>query len=124
MEKAGLTLKRVQTIYEIWKSNMSSPSIDSIQTEMEPRLAAFNDSINQNSALFNRIDIIFNNPDKEKLSSEQQRLLWRIHTNFIIAGAKLDAESKAKVTQINQQLSVLFSKFSQHQSADERCHQA
>lgn len=119
LEKTGMTLKRVQAIYDIWKNNMSTPELEAIQTTIEPRLAAFDDSITQNAALFLRIEAVFNNPAKQNLTPEQQRLLWRYHTNFVLAGAKLDASSKKRVAEINQQLAGLFAKFSQHQLADE-----
>lgn len=119
LEKAGTALKRVQSVYSIWTSSMSSPEMDSIQTLLEPRLAAFNDSIIQNKALFDRIDAVYKNSDRSKLSPEQQRLLERVHTQFVLAGAKLDEEAKKKVAEINQKLAGLFTRFSQNQMADE-----
>ncbi len=119
LEKTGTTLKRVQAIYEVWKNNKSTPELETMQTAIEPRLAAFDDSIIQNAPLFLKIEAVFNNPAKQNLTPEQQRLLWRYHTNFVLAGAKLDANSKKRVAEINQQLAGLFAKFSQHQLADE-----
>src|SRR5213078_914465 len=49
--------------------------------------------------------------EKKKLNSEQQRLVWLYHTNFVRAGAKLDAKAKARLTEINKQLASLFTKF-------------
>lgn len=112
MEKAGHTLDRVTTIYGIWSGTMSSPEFQVVQREMAPKLAAFNDQITQNDALFKRIETVYNSPEKKKLSAEQQRLTWLYFTNFVRAGAKLDATAKARLTQINQQLASLFTKFS------------
>src|SRR5512141_279247 len=50
MERTGRTLDRVQTIYGIWSSNMSSPEFRAVETEMDPKLAAFADKITQNTA--------------------------------------------------------------------------
>ncbi len=119
MEKTGNTLKRVIAVYGIWKSNLSTPAMDSIQDVMEPRLAAFSDSIIQNAGLFKKIETVYNDPAKKDLNPEQQRLLERYYKNFVLAGAKLDAASKAKVMEINQKLSGLFTKFSQHLLSDE-----
>jgi peptidyl-dipeptidase Dcp len=112
MEKAGSTLDRVGTLYAIWGSTMSSPDFQAVQREMAPKLAAFNDQITQNEALFKRIEAVYNSPDKKKLTAEQQRLVWLYYTNFVRAGAKLDAKAKARLTEINQQLAGLFTKFS------------
>lgn len=119
MEKTGITRKRVEAVYYVWQSSMGSPALDSIQEILEPRIAGFMDSINQNSELFKRIETVYNSPEKEKLTPEQQRLCYKYYTNFVLAGAKLDDQSKARVAEINQKLASLFTKFNQHQLADE-----
>jgi peptidyl-dipeptidase Dcp len=111
LEKAGHTIDRVTTIYGIWSSTMSSPDFQAVQREMAPKLAAFNDQITQNELLFQRIETIYNSPEKKKLNPEQQRLVWLYYTNFVRAGAKLDTKAKARLTEINQQLATLFTKF-------------
>jgi peptidyl-dipeptidase Dcp len=119
MEKTGITRKRVEAVYYVWQSSMGSPALDSIQEILEPRIAGFADSISQNTALFKRIETVYNSPEKEKLTPEQQRLCYKYYTNFVLAGAKLDDKSKARVAEINQKLASLFTKFNQHQLADE-----
>jgi peptidyl-dipeptidase Dcp len=111
LEKAGRTFDRVTTIYGIWSSTMSTPDFQVVQREMAPKLAAFNDQITQNEPLFKRIETIYNSPQKKKLNPEQQRLVWLYYTNFVRAGAKLDVKAKARLTEINQQLASLFTKF-------------
>jgi peptidyl-dipeptidase Dcp len=119
MEKTGITRKQVEAVYYVWQSNMGSPALDSVQEILEPRIAGFADSISQNAALFKRIEAVYNSPEKEKLTPEQQRLCFKYYNNFVLAGAKLDDKSKARVAEINQQLAALFTKFNQHQLADE-----
>jgi peptidyl-dipeptidase Dcp len=119
LERAGRTLQRVQTVYGIWSSTMNGPEFQVVEREMAPRLAAFSDKITQNKALFQRIEAVYNSPEKARLSPEQQRLAWLYHTNFIRAGARLDTTAKARLSQINQQLAVLFTHFSQNLLADE-----
>ena len=112
LEKAGQTFDRVGTIYNVWQSTMSSPKFQIVQREMAPRLAAFNDQITQNEALFKRIETVYNSPEKKKWTPEQQRLAWLYYTNFVRSGAKLGRPAKARLTEINQQLASLFTKFS------------
>ena len=52
MEKAGATLNRVRAIYDIWSSNLNTPTMTAIQEKIEPQIAAFNDEIVQNKPLF------------------------------------------------------------------------
>src|SRR5829696_523040 len=119
LERTGRTLDRVQTIYGIWGSNMSSPEFRTIENEMDPKLAAFADKITQNEALFKRIETVYNSPEKSKLTPEQQRLTWRYYTNFVRAGAKLGAPEKKRLSEINQTLAGLYTRFSQNLLADE-----
>lgn len=119
LERAGKTLDRVQTIYGIWSSTMNNPEFQTVEREMAPKLAAFSDKITQNEALFRRIEAVYNMQDKSQLTPEQQRLAWRYYTNFVRAGARLDATAKARLSQINQQMAGLFTQFSQNVLADE-----
>jgi hypothetical protein len=97
MENTGRQLSDLFTYYGIWGSNMSTPAFQAVETEMDPRLAEFGDKITQNEALFQRIEAVYNSVDKARLTPEQQRLTWLYYTNFVRAGAKLDAPAKARV---------------------------
>jgi peptidyl-dipeptidase Dcp len=122
MERVGQTLDRVQTIYGVYGSTMNSPDVQVVQREMAPRLAAFNDQITQNEALFKRIEAVYNwsNAEgKSRLTAEDMRLTWLYHTNFVRAGARLGPEAKARLSQINQSLAGLYTKFSQNILAEE-----
>ena len=119
LERAGQTLNRVETLYGVWSSTMNGPEFQVVQREMAPRLAAFNDQITQNEALFKRIEAVYNSPAKAKLTSEQQRVTWLYYTNFVRAGARLNADAKKRLSEINQQLAKLFTRFSQNVLAEE-----
>jgi peptidyl-dipeptidase Dcp len=119
LERSGHMLERVSTLYGVWGATMSTPEYQVVQREMAPRLAAFYDQITQNEALFKRIDAVYNSPAKAKLTPEQQRLTWFYYTNFVSAGARLNADAKKRLSEINQQLAGLFTKFSQNVLAEE-----
>jgi peptidyl-dipeptidase Dcp len=119
LENSGRTLDRVTTIYGIWGSSMSSEEFQPVEREMEPKLAAFSDQITQNEKLFRRIEAVYNSPDKARLTPEQQRVAWRTYTNFVRAGARLDANAKRRLSEVNQQLADLYTRFSQNVLADE-----
>lgn len=119
LESAGKTQSDVETLYGIWSSSMSGPEFQALEREMAPKLAAFDDEIFQNEALFRRIAAVYESPDKAKLTPEQQRLTWLHYTRFVRAGAKLDAAAKQKLAAINQRLASLYTSFSQNVLADE-----
>ncbi|MFN5319433.1 MAG: M3 family metallopeptidase, partial [Bacteroidia bacterium] len=119
MEQSGLALERTRTIYEIWGSNMSTADFQAVEEEMEPQLAALSDKIYQNEALFKRIEAIYKGTEYAKLNAEQQRLCKLYYTNFVRSGAQLDATSKKRLAEINQQLAGLFTRFGQNLLHDE-----
>jgi peptidyl-dipeptidase Dcp len=119
LERAGRTLDRVRTIYEVWSANMNSPDFQKVEREMAPRLAAFSDKINQNEALFTRIASVYEKREEAGLTPEQQRLAWFYHSNFVRAGARLEPQAKQRLSEINQRLATLFTTFSQNVLADE-----
>lgn len=119
MERAGETLERVQRIYSIWSGNMSTPDFQAVQREMAPKLAAYADQIVQNEDLFRRIEAVYKNRETSGLTPEQQRLSWLYYTNFVRSGARLDKGQKDRLSEINQKLAGLFTKFSQNVLADE-----
>src|SRR5437762_5510002 len=118
MERAGKALDRVSTIYAIYISTMSDAEMQAIETEMSPKLAAFNDQIVQNSRLFGRIAAVYAQREALGLNPEQQRLLWLDYTEFVRAGAKLDDPRKRRLAELNQQLASLFTRFSQNLLAE------
>ncbi len=73
LERSGRALDRVQTLYGVWKSNLKTPDVQALETAMEPKLAAFNDRIYQNDALFARIDAVYRAREHAGLTAEQQR---------------------------------------------------
>jgi len=117
LERSGRTFNRVHAIYGVWSTTMSTAEFQAVERDVQPKLAAFSDQIHQNVALFARIAAVYR--DMTNLSAVQQRLCWFYHTNFVRAGAKLDAPAKRRVAAINERLAILFANFSQNLLADE-----
>jgi peptidyl-dipeptidase Dcp len=119
LESTGRALDRATAIYNIYSTSMSDDAFQAVEREMEPKLAAFDDRITQNEKLFERIAAVYESPGKSRLTAEQQRLTWVYYTNFVRAGAKLDAPAKQRVGEINQRLATLYTGFGQNVLTDE-----
>jgi peptidyl-dipeptidase Dcp len=122
MERAGRTLDRVRAVYGVWSATMNTADFQAVERDMAPRLAAFSDRITQNEMLFERIATVYATRGSSGLTAEQQRLTWLYYTNFVRAGARLDAAAKARLSEINQRLAERFTTFSQNVLADETNH--
>ena len=119
MERSGRALDRAATVYYIFGSTLSDEAVQQVERVIEPKMAAFRDSITQNEKLFSRIAAVYEKRQTSGLTAEEQRLTWLTYTNFVRAGAKLDATSKKRLAEINQSLAGLFTQFSQNLLADE-----
>ncbi len=119
MEGAGRTLNRVETVYGIYSATLNDEAVQAIERTMAPKLAAHRDRIAQNEALFKRIAAVYEARESSGLTPEQQRLTWLYYTNFVRSGAKLDPEAKRQLSEINQALAGLYTKFGQNVLADE-----
>jgi peptidyl-dipeptidase Dcp len=122
LERTRNIMAPVMTIYNIWGSNLSTPEYQAVEMELAPQLSAIEDKIIQNEKLFKRIEAVYNAPEKKKLTAEQQRLVWLYYTNFVRAGARLDANAKKRLADINQELAKQFTKFRINVMADETNH--
>jgi peptidyl-dipeptidase Dcp len=119
LEGADAELEGVRAVFGVWSASMNLAEFQAVEREMAPRLAAFEDRIIQNEALFRRIEAVYAAREESGLTPEQQRLAWWYHTNFVRAGAALEPPAKARLSAINQRLAALFTQFTQNVLADE-----
>ena len=98
---------------------MNDKAMQAVETEMTPKLAAFQDEVIQNEPLFARIKTVYDARTTSSLTPEQQRLADVYYRNFSRQGAALDAKSKTRLKEINQRLASLFTSFRQNELADE-----
>ena len=86
-EDAGRPFGRVQSFFGIYTSTMNDKTMQKIEADMSPVLAAFNDEIIQNEALFGRLKAVYDARQSTGLNAEQQRLTDVYYTRFARRGA-------------------------------------
>lgn len=119
MEDAGRPLNRASGLFFTYSGTMSDDVIQKTEREVSPMFAAFQDEIVQNVALFARIKAVYDGRANAGLTPEQQRIAELQHDSFARQGAGLDAAKKARLKQINGELSKLYTTFGQNQLKDE-----
>src|SRR5260370_17927726 len=119
MDRAGHALDRVAAIYGVYTSTMNDAQVQSIESEFEPKLAAFNDRIVQNVRLFARIAAVYSGRDSMALNPEQQRLLWLRYTRFVRPRPNLDDAPKSHLPEPTHRLADLDTKFPQDEHGEE-----
>ena len=113
LETSGELLNRAANVFYNLASTDSNPTLRKIQGEMAPKMAVHSDNIQLNSALFSRIDSLYQQRQQLGLSAEEIRLIEVYHQRFIMAGAKLTDEQKAQIRLLNEEQSTLTNEFSQ-----------
>ncbi len=111
IEESGEILRRVQAVFFNMSAAHTDETIQEIEQAIAPKLAAHADNILLNPKLFARVESLWKQREKLKLSEEQQRLLKEQYESFVRAGARLTAEEQARVRAINERLSTLTTDF-------------
>lgn len=118
-QDAGRAYDRAERLYSIFTATMNDDRMSEVETELEPAIAAFDDEIVQNEALFERIKSVYDARESAGLDAEQQRLMDVVYRYFARRGAGLGKAYKARLAEINKQLASLYTSFRQNQLADE-----
>ena len=113
MERAGEMLARVSAVFSNLQTANTNDALDAVDREMSPKLAAHNDAIYLNPALFQRIKTLHTKRATLKLDAESNYLLDRVYKEFVRAGANLSAADKDKLKKYNGEIASLQSEFSQ-----------
>lgn len=114
LERSGRLLSRARRAFSILNSSLTTPALQKLDAEYSARLAAHNDAISLNAALFERVEAVYKQRDSLNLDSESYRLLERYYQDFVRDGAKLSPQDKVKVKAINGELAKLATQFKQN----------
>ena len=110
-DRAGGELMRFANIFDMLSSSDNTPEMQALQEEIMPRWAAHSDRIALNEALFAKVKAVYDKRGGLDLDAEQLRLLEKVYTGFVRAGALLDPEQKERLKAINEELSLVSVKF-------------
>ncbi|MFT7765302.1 M3 family metallopeptidase [Clavibacter tessellarius] len=111
LERAGRILDRVGHVFFTLTSSDSSPFTRELEAEIAPELAAHEDAIRLDSALYARIRAVHESRHDSGLDAESVYLVERYLAEFTIAGAGLDDDAKGRLRDLNRRLSVLTTRF-------------
>jgi peptidyl-dipeptidase Dcp len=113
LEDSGAMLSRVLSVFGQMVGANTNDTLDAIDAEFSPRLAAHSDAIMLNDALFARVKAVYDNRAAMAMTVDDAALLEETYKSFVHAGAMLSDADKAKVKAINAELSTLSTEFSQ-----------
>ncbi|WP_394194017.1 M3 family metallopeptidase [Microbacterium foliorum] len=111
LERSGELLDRVARAFYTVTSADATPEIQEIDEQLAPLMAAHQDAITLDAALYWRVQQVHSHLDDLELDDEQRYLVERHHREMTHAGAALGDEAKSRLTALNQQLSTLNNTF-------------
>ena len=118
LEKSGQMLTRMLLVFFNKSSSDTSDALDKIEEEMAPKLAAHQDAINLNPALYARIKSLYDNRESLGLNTEDAWLLERYYKDLVHDGAHLSESERERLKELNEELSKLETQFSKNVLAD------
>jgi len=113
MERSGQLLSRVGATFSNLHGANTNDTLDAVDREMSPKLAAHDDAIHLNPKLFARVKALHDKRASLGLDAESTFLLERYYKEFVRAGANLSQADQKKLKAYNGEIASLQSDFSQ-----------
>ncbi len=114
LEYSGDLLGKVTDVFFSLNSAVTNDSMQAIAMWAGPTLSGHNDNIILNEKLFKRIKVVHDARLSLALTPEQDKLLDDYYKRFARNGANLSEADKAKMREINKELSMLTIKFGEN----------
>ena len=111
MDRSGRMLSDVSNVFGMICAAETNDELQELEGIIMPQLAAHSDAILMNAKLFARVKAVYDTRLSHDLEADQIRLTEKIYNNFVRSGALLDSEKKARLMQINEELSALSVRF-------------
>ncbi|EDP8628396.1 peptidyl-dipeptidase Dcp [Salmonella bongori] len=113
LEQSGALLSRVTSVFFAMTAAHTNAALQRLDEAFSAELAALSTDIYLNNALFARVDTVWRQRHSLGLDNESLRLVEVIHQRFVLAGAQLADEDKARLKALNTEAATLMSQFNQ-----------
>ena len=114
MDRSGELMRKVRGTFSPLSSSNSTDEMRALEKELSPMFSSHSDDIYMNVDLFARVKAVYEKRESLGLDAEQQKVLENIYKRFVKSGAELSNEQKAKLRELNKELSMLQLTFSQN----------
>ncbi|MBQ8735857.1 MAG: peptidase M3, partial [Bacteroidaceae bacterium] len=114
LDQSGQLLRKVRGTFSPLSSSNSNDEFRALQKEMSPLSSAHNDDIYLNEKLFARVKSVYDSRESLSLTAEQAKVLENIYDRFVNSGAELNDAEKARLRELNKEISMLQLEFSQN----------
>ncbi|MFJ6606136.1 M3 family metallopeptidase [Streptomyces lydicus] len=110
-ERSGAVLGRVSRVFFNKAGSDTDDALQALEAELAPRLAAHDDALLLDPALFARLDALYEARADLALDPEQVRVLERHHTLRVRAGARLAPDQQRRLRELNAEIAARCAEF-------------
>ncbi len=119
LEASGLALARIEQLFGIFTNTATSPDIAAVQARVMPKVARTRDQIAHNKSLFSRVKAVYDGLPESAPDDEARRLVEVVYSRMVRSGAALNQADKARLAEINAELTAQITRFGQNANRDE-----
>jgi peptidyl-dipeptidase Dcp len=114
LDLSGRLLDSVHLIFLNLNAANTSDGLLALAKEINPKLAGHHDDILMNEGLFARVKAVYDARESMEYTIEQARLLDKVYRRLVRGGANLDAEAKARLKELNAEITTLSTQFGEN----------
>ena len=114
LDEVGETLGKITSLLFNLNSADTNKSLQEVTLEVSPLLTRFSNDITLNEKLYEKIKTVYDSRETYGLNKEQKILTERKYRSFILGGAALKPEERARFRAISEELSALSLKFEEN----------
>jgi peptidyl-dipeptidase Dcp len=117
MERAGQMLGRAQAVFDALTSAHTNETLQAVEIDLSPRLAAHYDAIYLDERLFGRVKAVHDTLEGAGLDPESRQLAKVTYEAFQRAGATLGGPDRERLKALNERISTSQTAFEQKLAA-------
>ena len=118
-DRSGAALTRLSRMFHNLCAAETSPTLQTAERDLAPKLAAHGSKISLHEGIFVRLDALHAKKDELDVTDAELRLLDRFMLDFIRGGARLTGRNRQRAAEIAEALATLHTRFSQNLLSDE-----
>lgn len=119
LDRSGQGLAKVIGVFFNLTASETSDALQAAEREMMPKIAAHQNWLSLHEGVFRRVEELYGKRAGLGLGAEELRLLEKVRLDYVMQGALLKGEARARYAAITEELAGLFTTFSQSVLGDE-----
>ena len=123
LDRSGQLLSQVASVFFAQDAAATNAAMQEVDAKVSPMLATHQDEIMMDSRLWERVKTVYEQRKGSHLDAIQQKLVEETYKEFVRSGANLDKQAQERLKELNNEIALLETTFSQHMLAETNAYQ-